>query len=93
MTAPSLLPSLPPEGEPGSARGTLASRLTTPSLLPSLPPEGESGSARGTLASRLTAPSLLPSLPPEGEPGSRHLRGLEEKPYAARRRWRVVALS
>jgi len=44
--APSLLPSLPPEGELGSARvATLASRVA-PSLLPSLPPEGELGSAR-----------------------------------------------
>jgi hypothetical protein len=55
MTAPSLLPSLPPKGEPGSARGvTLAAQeMTAPSLLPSLPPEGEPGLARVvTLASR-----------------------------------------
>jgi hypothetical protein len=47
MTAPSLLPSLPPEGELGSARmrSSLAD-MTAPSLLPSLPPEGELGWAR-----------------------------------------------
>ena len=54
MTAPSLLPSLPPEGELGLARVvTLAAEMTAPSLLPSLPPEGELGLARVvTLAAR-----------------------------------------
>jgi len=53
MTAPSLLPSLPPEGEPGSARGTLASRRPLPEgERGSAVPEGESGSAREPLASR-----------------------------------------
>jgi hypothetical protein len=55
MTAPSLLPSLPPKGEPGLARVvTLAAReMTAPTLLSSLPPKGEPGSARvATLAPR-----------------------------------------
>jgi len=44
---PTLLPSLPPEGEPGSARVRPSlPGFMTPTLLPSLPPEGEPGSAR-----------------------------------------------
>jgi len=45
MTTPTLLPSLPPEGELGQARvrPSLPDEILTPTLLPSLPPEGELG--------------------------------------------------
>jgi len=55
MTAPSLLPSLPPERERSGPRARHSSVMTAPSLLPSLPPEGERSSPRARHSSAAVA--------------------------------------